>query len=75
MYPKPLAINHRAALPFRRYIINILRQNTIKICTKTLQNPSFFKKISKEHIQKPPQKGVMKFSQLNKHLPQLKLCI
>ena len=44
MPPKPLAINHRAALSlFHRQAMNIfLRQNNIEIYTKTFQNPSFF---------------------------------
>ena len=59
MPPKPLAINHRAALAIIQYKqCTFLRQNNIKIYNKTLQNLSFFLFFFMQHFPQHPRKGV-----------------
>ena len=68
--PKPIEINHRAALAIiYRKAMNILRRNNIKIYNKTLQNP-FFLNFRWNISHNTHRKGcAMKFSQLKKHVP------
>ena len=53
--------------------MNFLRQNNIKIYTKTLRNP-YLKKNFRMNISHNPHRKefAMKFSQLEKHVPHLK---
>ena len=76
--PKPLAINHWAALSlFHRKAMNILRQNNIKIYIKSAPKSIIFKNKSKEHFPLLPQKAVCNEIFTNKEIcpPPLTLYI